>query len=278
MDSIPCDAQWVLDEHRGLDVGSGPVLAAFAAQRARFLRTAAALDASQWQLQSRCVDWSVHEVIRHVRDAAKTHVAILAGQPHPFGGLESFHPASSPAKWLALSEGEPPQQTVAELTELVAEEARLLRVTAKQAPKVTWPGPLRRNLHWTVRSIHIFWDAWTHERDLASTLALAPAYGPGELRIATMYSLLAAATPAAWSGNYVRAVALLTGSPDSRYEITEEGGSVRVTSAARSPENLTGPADQVLDSLSGRGPHPRELLSGPAAEVEKLALLRAVAT
>jgi hypothetical protein len=278
MDNFPFAAQWVLDEQRGLDVGSASVLAAFAAQRARFLRIAAALDAGQWQSQTRCVNWSVHQVIRHVRDVVKIHVATLAGRPHPFGGLESFHPASSPAEWLALSDGEPSQQTVTELTELVTEEARLLGVTAGQAPQGTRRGPLRRNLHWSVRSIHIFWDAWTHERDLFSALGLAPDYGPGELRMATMYSLLAAATPAAWSRDYLRTVVLLNGSPDARYEIAEEGGSVRITSAACSTEKLIGPADQVLDSLSGRGPHLRELLSGPSAEVEKLALLRAWAT
>jgi hypothetical protein len=274
MDNFPFAEQWVMDEQRGLDGGSASVLAAFAAQRARFLRIVAGLDARQWQSQSRCVDWSVHDVIRHVRDGVKIHVATLAGRPQPFGGLESFHPASSPVEWLAVSDGEPPHQTVAELTELVAEEALLLGVTAEQAPKATSQSILRRDVHWSVWSIHVFWDAWTHERDLSSALALVPDYGPGELRMATMYSLLAAATPAARSRDYVRTIVLLKGSPDGRYEIAEDGGSVRITSSACSTEELIGPADQVLDSLSGRGPHLRELLSGPSAEIEKLALLR----
>jgi hypothetical protein len=188
--------------------------------------------------------------------------------------LESFRPASSPVEWLAVSDGEPPHQTVAELTELVVEEALLLGVTAEPAPKATSQSILRRDVHWSVWSIHVFWDAWTHERDLSSALALVPDYGPAELRMATMYSLLAAATPAARSRDYVRTIVLLKGSPDGRYEIAEDGGSVRITSSACSAEELIGPADQVLDSLSGRGPHLRELLSGPSAEIEKLALLR----
>ncbi len=181
----------------------------------------------------------------------KIHVATLADRPQPFGDLESFHHTSSPAEWLAVSESEPPHQTVAELTELVAEETRLLGVTAEQAPKATRRSILRRNVHWSVWSIHILWDAWTHERDLSSALALAPDYGPGELRMATMYSLLAAATPAARSQDYVRTIVLLKGSPDGRYEIAEEGGSVRITSAACSTERLIGPADQVLTACLG---------------------------
>lgn len=181
--------QWVLDEQAGLNVGSGPILTAFAAQRVRFLRMASALDARQWQSQSRCVGWSVHQLVRHVRDVAAIHVANLAGRPWPFRGMKAFCPASSPIEWLADSEGEPPQQTVAKLTELVEEEARLLRITAKHAPETTRPGPLRRELHWSVRSVHIFWDAWTHERDLSPALAVAPEYGPDEFRLATMYSL-----------------------------------------------------------------------------------------
>lgn len=92
-----------------------------------------------------------------------------------------------------------------------------------------------------------------------------------------MHSLMAAVAPAAWSSDYVQTVVSLEGSPDGRYEISEEDGSVRVISATDSPAELAGPADHVLDSLSGRGPQLRELLSGPPAQREKLALLRAVA-
>jgi hypothetical protein len=278
VDDFPFAEQWVLDEQRGLDVGSASVLGAFTAQRARFLRTIGGLGAGQWQSQSRCVDWSVHDVIRHVRDGVKIHVAMLAGRLQPFGALESFHHASSPAEWLAVSEGEPPEQTVAELTALVAEEALLLGVTAERAPKETRQSVLRREVHWSVWSIHVFWDAWTHERDLSSALSVAPDYGAGEIRMATMYSLLAAATPAARSRDYVRTIVLLKGSPDARYEIAEDEGSVRITSAGCSTEKLVGRADQVLDSLAGRAPHLRELLSGPSADIEKLAMLLPPAT
>jgi hypothetical protein len=270
--------RWVLDERTGLDVGSAPVLAAFAAQPARFLRRVSALDARQWQAQSRCVDWSVHQAVRHVRDVASNHVAWLAGLPSPFGKAKPFDPASTPDEWLTFSDGASPSQTVTELSRLVAEEARLLKTIAEQPPDGLRTGPLRRKLHWSVGSVHIFWDAWTHERDLSAALAVTPAYDPEELRLATMYSLMAAAAPAAWSSDYVRTVVSLGGSPDGRYEIAEEDGSVRVTSATESPDELAGLADHVLDSLSGRGPQLTELLSGPPAQLKKLALLRAIAT
>jgi uncharacterized protein (TIGR03083 family) len=270
--------RWVLDERTGLDVGIAPVLAAFAAQRTRFLRLVSALDARQWQAQSRCVDWSVHQVVRHVRDVAAYHVAKLAGLPSPFGEAKPFDPASTPDEWLTFSDSESPSQTVTELSRLVVEEARLLKALAERPPDRPYTGPLRRQLNWSIRSVHSFWDAWTHERDLSAALVVTPAYDPDELRLATMYSLMAAAAPAAWSADYVRTVVSLEDSPDGRYEISEEDGSVRVISATDSPAELAGPADHVLGSLSGRGPQLRELLSGPPAQREKLALLRAVAT
>ncbi|MET7992778.1 maleylpyruvate isomerase N-terminal domain-containing protein [Amycolatopsis sp. NPDC005232] len=114
----------VLDERTGLDVRSAPVLAAFAAQRATFPRQISALDARQRQAKSRCADWAVRQVVRHVQDIASNHVARLAGFPSPFGATKPFDPTSTPDEWLTFSNCESPSRTMTELSRLVVEEAR----------------------------------------------------------------------------------------------------------------------------------------------------------
>jgi uncharacterized damage-inducible protein DinB len=117
----------VLDERRGFTDGAFAVLDAFRSQRRRFIRTVTALDASAWRAETRCMEWSVHDVVRHVRDATSLHVASLGGRPAPFSAHGPFHPATTPAVWLAASTGQSsPEETLRELVVLTEEEDRLL--------------------------------------------------------------------------------------------------------------------------------------------------------
>jgi uncharacterized protein (TIGR03083 family) len=268
----------VLDELRGFSDGPFAVLEAFRSQRRRFIETLNSFDAPVWSAPTRCTDWSVHDVVRHVRDVAAMHVASLGDRPAPFSLHEPFQPAKTPAVWLAASAGQPPEETLRELELLIEEEDHLLKLRAHANPSETKTGPLGRTLHWSVSSTHSFWDAWMHERDIALALGLALPYEGPELRLATMYGLLAAAAPAAWSGKYVRTRVLLEGSPDPSYEITHDGDSVLVVSSAQLSAELTGEHGAVLDSLAGRGPEPRKVFGTSSTAVSQLTLLREVTT
>jgi hypothetical protein len=104
-------------------------------------------------------------------------------------------------------------------------------------------------------------------------------YPAAELRLATMYGLLVAATPAGWSGEYVQTTVSLAGSPDHGYEIAHADDTVMV--ATVSPElsaELTGETGEILDSLAGRGPEPSALFGMSSTAVSRLTLLRQVAT
>ncbi|MGW0792726.1 maleylpyruvate isomerase N-terminal domain-containing protein [Streptomyces sp. NPDC002911] len=78
---------------------------AFRSQRRRFVETVSAFGPAAWRAQSRCTEWSVHDVVRHVRDVAAIHVARLDGSRPPFPVRGPFHPATTPAEWLASSAG-----------------------------------------------------------------------------------------------------------------------------------------------------------------------------
>ncbi|MFF9490320.1 maleylpyruvate isomerase N-terminal domain-containing protein [Streptomyces sp. NPDC014676] len=269
----------MLDEREGMTGGPFAVVEAFRSQRHRFLTTVSSWDASFWRAPTRCTLWSVHDVVRHVRDVVSLHVARLGGPPAPFPVGGPFDPATSPATWLAASEGQSPEETLDELKLLIDQEARLLEHKAEVNPPEVVKGQLRRTLHWSVSSAHTFWDAWMHERDIVLCTGPEPVYPAGELRAATMYGLLAAAAPAGWEGRYVRTTVALDGSPDGCYEITHADDSIRVTAASpQAGAELSGPVGEALDSLAGRGPEPREVFGSSAPAVARLTLLRKVAT
>lgn len=262
--------------------GQGPdvVLEAFRIQRSMFIDTVSGFVPAAWQAESRCTEWSVHEVVRHVRDVAAVHVERLGGPRAVFDTRGTFHPATTPATWLAASDGESPADTLRELISLVEEEDRLLTQKVERNPSETMPGPLRRALHWSVFSLHTLWDAWIHERDIMLPLGLAPDHSATGLRLATMYGLLSAAAPASWSGDHVQTTVLLDGSPDGRYEVFPTSAGITRVSVAPlgTVAELRGPVGEVLDSLAGRGPELHEVFGVSTPSVTKLALLRKVAT
>lgn len=270
------DTSCKLSEVDGLSSGVEAVRQILASRRQALLDLLQNMPNSYWDMRSRCSDWSVHQVVRHVRDAAKIHVARLGGGAFPFSSSERFDPKTSPASWMAHSEGETPRETVGQLVQIFKEEDLLFaRRVGQNAPDLV-PGPLRRKLHWSVSSVHFLWDSWMHERDICVPLGLTTVTGDDEMRLVTMYALLVAAAPPAWDREYVDVTLGLSGSPDGAYSVTHEGDNVYVR-AGGSPE-FSGPMEAVLDSLAGRGPELSEVLGASGQAVRKLAILRAIAT
>ncbi|MET9144878.1 MULTISPECIES: maleylpyruvate isomerase family mycothiol-dependent enzyme [unclassified Streptomyces] len=275
-------AYQVLDEKQGLDGGAAEAVEAIRSQRERFLAEVSGLSGDTWHADTRCAGWSVHDVVRHVRDVAALGVFQLGGPRPDFlvSDRFRFHPARTPQEWLEFSAAEQPADTVRDLARVVDLENALLRRKADDGSQETVPGPLRRRLHWSVAAVHILWDAWMHERDILLPRGVSPACPESELRVVTLYGLMAAAAPSAWSGEHLVTSLELKGGPDARYSVAQQDGTVRVTGwSAAGPGDLAGGCEEVLDSLAGRGPEVAAVLTGsdPAA-LEKLARLRAVAT
>nr|WTC14053.1 maleylpyruvate isomerase N-terminal domain-containing protein [Streptomyces anthocyanicus] len=269
----------VLDELSGYSDGPFAVVDAYATQRARFLRHAAGLSEEAWRSATRCSEWNVHDVVRHVRDVTALHVFQLGGPFPGFRLTREFDPVVTPTEWLAASAGESPQDTVLELARLVEEEERLLRARAETNPDETITGALGRALHWSVQSIHTFWDAWMHERDIMLPRGETPEYPDNEARLATMYGLLCAAAPASWNGDFVHAGLLLEGGVDDSYVVTSVDGVIRVLAApVDGADRLTGEVGATLDGLAGRGPELEDVLDGSAPALARLALLRKIVT
>jgi uncharacterized protein (TIGR03083 family) len=270
----------MLDERLGLSTGPAVIREALYAQRSRFIATLKSFGPSEWAAGTRCTGWSAHDVARHVADVAELDIARLAG-----GTLERFlrhgpfQPHTSPVKWLEDTAGQETQETVKILAERAEDEYACFSRRIEENDEASDFGVLGRPNHWSVLSLHVYWDAWMHERDIAIPVGLEIRSSVEELRLMAMYSALLAAQPTVISGEHLRVSLVLRGSPDAVYHIDGDPDDISVTAGTSTPiEVVEGELGVVLDSLVGRGPEPTAVLTGPADAVEKLARLRPLAT
>ncbi|MEW2544600.1 maleylpyruvate isomerase N-terminal domain-containing protein [Streptomyces sp. NPDC047002] len=289
----------LLTERTGLDAGPEVVREVLRAHRGRLLARLAPLDGEAWAAPTRCADWSVHHVVRHLVDMGGYDVARLAERPElaRYEGAEPFRPARTPRTWLARSADRTPAQTLADLRAVADEEDRCFawRIAASAGRPVReadLAGALpNRPMLWSARALHVLWDAWLHERDLEPVLGPPAAPGhPETVRLVTLYGLLLAAGMATRTG-HVPAALVTAGGACTAWLI---GGSARDVTVAEVPAPRppgssaarTGPpggvpalhastAQELLDSLSGRGAPLAEVLSGPAGPRDALGLLAA---
>ncbi|MFD2765310.1 maleylpyruvate isomerase family mycothiol-dependent enzyme [Micromonospora eburnea] len=268
----------VLTEKRGLTAGPATIGATIQRQRSNFLRLVTQLDPAGWSAKTRCTAWSVHDVVRHVVNVAELHVALLSGSPDVGRFLRHgpFHPATTPALWLADSPAQSPEETVQTLTDLVARERELFQARAVGPEGPLMPAPSGRQLHWSTLSLHMLWDAWIHERDVALALGLEPESRAEDFPLVTMYGLLIAGGVGVLVGNPPAATLALRGATESRYEIGVAEDDVFVAAGVDGDPQGHGAADEVLDSLTGREPELARALTAQEPVLASLGVLRQV--
>lgn len=246
---------------------------ALAAVRARLLGVTDRLTAEDWQSASRCEQWSVHHVLRHVRDACRLHARQLRS-PGISILAPGFDARRTPQEWLEPSEGEAPETTAADLRLLVTDEEAVLGARIEGFRDETVMGPYGP-AHWTVLTTHVFWDAWLHLRDVTAALGWPDAPTPVEEEVVTLYALLIASMPAALHGHSFTATVDLIGS-DARHHLAQVAPgrvSLRSGDAPTGDEQLHGDVAPVVDALAGRGPPVPSVLRGDPAALEPLTWL-----
>ncbi|MFI6070034.1 maleylpyruvate isomerase family mycothiol-dependent enzyme [Actinoplanes sp. NPDC051343] len=266
-----------VSERTGLAGGPEGLRQAMGLLRRRLIALLAHLPEQEWEHASRCVGWSIHDVARHVRDVALIHTSRLAGRRRPFGD-EPFDPRSSPSRWLQHTAGEPASQTMDDLGRLAREEDDLFGSRIEEPPDRLWTSPLGRKVHWSVFSLHLYWDAWLHEADIAVALGIPIHRTDLDLQMAILYALLSAAAPTARTGEYLDASIALIDSPSDCYLISHVGDDVTINARPGSPGSLQADASELIDSLAGRGRDLADILAGPRDVVKQLGLLRALGT
>lgn len=266
------------DVSKGVVQGFGYVCLAFEDVRAGFLHLVEDLAPDEWERPSRCHLWSVHDVVRHVRDGSRLHLGMLRGDPVEFHPDNPYENREVPLEWLAASEGERPEDTVDDLREASAAELAALDARAREGGDASYVGPYG-DAHWTVLTTHVFWDTWLHQRDVSEPLGRRPGTTRRQDLVAALYALLVASVPAAAFGDPLDTRVRLTtgGSPSVDALVAPRHVTVR-SPRPDEPADLDGELSAVVDAIAGRGAAVEDVLSGAPERREAFTRLRGFMT
>lgn len=263
------------DTTTGFSAGVAKVPVALGSLRRRLLSLVEGLDHAAWGHPSRCQLWTVHDVIRHVRDAAQLHVTWL----HRVEAAElqqPFDAGRAPRLWLERTAGERPDETIAQLRHLCGEEATALSSRLDEGGDDMVTGPYGQ-VHWTILSAHVLWDAWVHVRDVAEPLGVDARSTPVEDDVVALYALLIASVPALVTRHSFQATVDLSTPDGGLRSASVAPGHVTLSSGgAPTQAELRGDLAAVVDALAGRGPEVAAVLHGDPAAREALTWLRPV--
>jgi uncharacterized protein (TIGR03083 family) len=241
------------------------VVDAFEAHRRAFVEQLEQLPAEAWAASTRCSEWSVHEVARHLCDVNELIRDDHGSVTSPSTG---FDPRTTPREWLRSSEGESVESTLLRLQVTSAaafESTRALARRGEDERIIQGPyGPIP----WTVLMLHAFWDSWLHERDVVLPLGLPHLTDDEGARLATAYSIFVAGAAASLFGTPVRATFRLSGLARGTYELLRDGDAVALRVE---PGEVGGPDGVMLaDALTGRGGSLEDCVPGEPATVAAL--------
>ena len=264
------------DRTAGITAGLDQLPTALASLRRRQLTLADGLSPEQLAGPSRCHRWTAHEVLRHVRDACRLHVTGLQGAPiRSFD--QPFDSRMTPDEWLSLSTGQNPEQTVGELQQWCADESLALPARLAAGDQDIMAGPYGP-LPWTLLSLHVLWDGWLHDRDVALVTGGGHPSTPAEDALVATYALFITSMVAVLMGAHVDLTVSLT-SDDAHYLAAVGPGHIELhtvdrahADAAPAPAaaDFHGRLDAVVDSLAGRGPALADVLAGDPIKREPL--------
>ncbi len=265
-----------VDRFRGVGPGPAALASALSSQRRRMFALFRSLDDDQWQTPSRCSEWTVHDVVRHLVDVADMDIALQRGEePRNEGGR--IDPRNDPGRWLEASRGQSPSDTVAAFESMAEEERSIFEQHVRDGGDELLPGPYGP-LHWSSLGAHLFWDAWLHERDIALPLELEHDAPLAENRLAALYGLAISSVAPTFFGSTVMLPIEMTGFAPGVYEIaatTPERVCVEFRGTDTKPA-IRADLGTLLDALAGRGPDVADVVEplGEPVDVEPLTMLR----
>ena len=262
------------DQQVTFDITCAEARAANTSQRQRLLTTLRGLTSDQWRAVSRCADWSVQDVVRHVTQMSDLmHRGIeAAGRGERFTPFKAFDPKVTPTELVRAGGDEDPAATVrgfdrsttslvAALDDLDDDDATLLATPAGRQP-------------WRRAVLHALFDSSVHERDITVPLGLSADASVDEIgAIAAYQVLLAARVACAFGGSFAVELAL-DGAPALTARV--DGPSVAVTRESGTGAPVAhGDAVAVLDAMTGRG-ELADVLDAPPDVIAGLGTLRAL--
>jgi uncharacterized protein (TIGR03083 family) len=253
----PPPGQLLLQTEGACGLDPGHLLDVWARQRHRFAAVLRGFGPEDWAAPTRCADWSVHDVVRHLCDGT----VIAAGADHRALDLAAgFDPRITPRGWRAVSAGQSPAATLGRFLATTDDLLALLRGRLAQGVRfdVCLPyGPM----DWTILVLHAFWDSWLHERDVLLPRGREHPADADATFYAAAYGLFIAAAVAAMFGGRVQEKLTLGGTGGGIFDL-DSRGAVTLTATRVTTAGL--PAAEITDALAGRPPAAAVLADLPA--------------
>jgi uncharacterized protein (TIGR03083 family) len=259
------------DQQIGFDVTAAEARAASTGQRRRLLDTVRGLDEERLLAQSRCADWSIQDVVRHLTqmsDLMQDGIA-AARADEKFTPFKTFDPKVTPTELVRAAGAQDPATTVAEFARTTESLARTLEelgdddslLLVSPAGRQPWPRSI----------LHALFDSAVHERDITRPLGIDAEPSVDEVGSVAAYQVLLASRVACMFGmSYVVELAL-EGAPVLTVRV--DGPAVDVIRAFGTGAPVaTGVAIDVLDAMTGRG-ELSAVLDGPPAVIAGLSTL-----
>ena len=241
-----------------ISLDPGVALAPYAGHRYRFAEAVAALDRDALAARSRCSEWSVADVLRHINDVDSWMDAIWNGASVPF---TSFDPNVTPHEFVKAGRAVPDGQVRDRFVAATPARASIL----SEGSAERWGDPSLSPLGavpWWMSALHIFWDSWVHERDALLPIGIEPPVLEDEARPVTTYAVGIVAILASGSlDTVVAGVRVHTG--DGPPSVAPEGGI----------DAYNAETAEVVDALCGRGSLASALADQDAHAIEQLGSL-----
>lgn len=237
------------------------------------LDTAARVPVDRWGSPSSCSSWTLHQTLRHAADVVQLEAASSTGEEIPLS-MDGFDPNLTPEAWLAHSAAESAQDTIdryARCSEI--SNAAIAERLAGPDPG-TVDGPYG-TAHWSTIGVHLFWDAWVHQADMAIPLGIDVPDSLAERRLAAMYGLLMGTLPARESVDRFEGTVSLAHQGGQPLVLGFQGSSADLSVTELPPDataELSGELVPVTLALSGRGAL-ADVLSGPDELVGALSMV-----
>ena len=238
-----------------VDIDPRSVAPVWFAHRARLTDWLAALDDRAWDGPTRCTEWTVAGLVRHLASVSAFEGFTLhqAAKGEPTRLLEGFDSQVLPGAAAAALEGRSPTDLLATLR---ADDARIEETVA------AWTGD-----DWTrtaeappghvpawLSLAHMLFDSWVHEHDLLRPRELTPPLVPAEVEIVVPYVLALAGFVAGVADGTGVAADIRVIDTGLQVGLDTTGGRsvVRLHEAPAGAPVVEGTAVAILDVATGR--------------------------
>ena len=244
------------DQDVRFDVGPDEAVAVIRSHPLRLVDTVRGLSAEDWAQQSRCSEWTVQGVVRHLvhvnRVQLEATAAARTGERFTGFAPDRFNPKTTPLE-LMHEEGDQDVATtrsefesttsavLAELDSMPGDPDDLLIAT-----------PIGRQ-PWHRASLHPVFDSAVHERDITGPLSRVAGAGANEIQVIAAYQVLVVARILALVGASVDLALRLDGGPELRVRVDGPLASVERGNLDGAALEAAGQVDAVLDAMVGRG-------------------------